>query len=193
MYNPQRFQGSDTQIQEIVNNYPFATLITGKHISHVPLILEPRNNHWHLIGHLARANEHWKHLESESSTAIFHGPHAYVTPNWYSEHDVPTWNYVVAHLEGRGRLLENAVPALKTLSHRTDPDWEFAIPDDLQGEALNKAIVAFEIEVTARHGKIKLSQNRRPQDIDGVLRGLATRRDEGSQGVLAWMRRVIPG
>ena len=36
------------------------------------------------------------------SIAIFHGPHAYVSPSWYAEPAaaVPTWNYAVVHAHG---------------------------------------------------------------------------------------------
>lgn len=193
MYLPARFQATDADIEEIVRAHPFATLITGGEVSHVPLVLEKRGEAWTLVGHLARANAHWKKLDGGETLAIFHGPNAYVTPLWYAEHDVPTWNYVVAHLSGRARLLESeegTVRALRALSARVDPAWSFAIPDDLaEPGALLKAIVGFEIDVTARHGKLKLSQNRSSSDAEGVMRGLGARQDEQSRGVLGWMRR----
>src|SRR5688572_10684369 len=127
MYNPSRFQGSVAQIEEIVAGFPFATVLTadssGLKISHVPLVLEKRGGDWILIGHLARANEHWGALEGAECTAIFHGPHAYITPLWYEQCDVPTWNYVTAHLSGKVRLLESeadTVKSLQALSAKTE-------------------------------------------------------------------------
>ena len=40
-----------------------------------------------------------------ASIAIFHGPHAYVSPSWYAEPAaaVPTWNYAVAHVARHDR------------------------------------------------------------------------------------------
>jgi transcriptional regulator len=192
MYLPSRFQASDAEIEEIVREHPFATLITGGEISHVPLVLEKRGAEWVLVGHLARANAHWRSLEGAGSVAVFHGPNSYVTPLWYAEHDVPTWNYVTAHLTGQARLLSGeaaTVGALRALAAHVDPDWEFAIPEDLAGDALTKAIVAFEIPVASRQGKLKLSQNRSSSDVAGVIAGLGTRQDEQSRGVLAWMQR----
>lgn len=194
MYNPARFTGTEEQIKEIVTQFPFATLITGAEVSHVPLVLENRAGEWFLVGHLARANAHWKALESADSLAIFHGPDSYISPLWYEEHDVPTWNYVVAHLKGRARLLENepdTISALKMLSAKMNDGWQFAIPEDLaQPGALMKSIIGFEIPVSNKSAKLKLSQNRSSSDFQGVLRGLATRKDEKSGAILRWMQRL---
>ncbi|MGZ3659227.1 MAG: FMN-binding negative transcriptional regulator [Bdellovibrionota bacterium] len=201
MYLPKRFESpSDLEIEEVVRAHPFATLITPRgveaKISHVPLVLEKRGSEWVLIGHFARANDHWKFLEGVDATAIFHGPHSYVTPLWYEHCDVPTWNYVVAHLRGRPRLLEreeDTVGALKALSAQMEGEagWKFEIPSDLAApNALMKSIVGFEIPVSARAGKFKLSQNKSSTDIAGTMAGLATRKDDHSRAVLGWMRRL---
>jgi len=195
MYLPSRFAAADEQLEEIVRAHPFATLITGAYVSHVPLVLEKRGEAWFLLGHFARANAHWRALESGPTVAVFHGPHAYVTPRWYGEADVPTWNYVVAQLRGCARLLEreaDTVRALRALGDHVDPTWYFEIPSDLASPGvLMRSIVGFEIPVETREGKLKLSQNRSSSDQLGVLRGLATRKDEGSRGVLSWMRRYF--
>ncbi len=61
-----------------------------------------------LVGHLARANAHWRRIvDGSPALAIVTGPDAYVSPSWYAtkaEHGkvVPTWNYSVVHLRGVG-------------------------------------------------------------------------------------------
>jgi transcriptional regulator len=200
MYVPARYSApEDALIAELVRNHPFATLITPvdgeMKISHVPLLLEERSGAWVLIGHLARANDHWKALGQGITTAIFHGPHAYITPTWYERCDVPTWNYVVAHLSGPVRLLEqerDSVAALELLSARMEgkAGWQFEIPADLSKPGvLMKSIIGFEVEVQARVGKFKLSQNKSSTDFDRVMAGLDGRADPQSRGVLAWMQR----
>src|SRR5688500_7167323 len=73
-----------------------------------------------LVGHLARANAHWRRIVDDSpALAIVMGPDAYVSPSWYAakaEHGkvVPTWNYSVVHLRGRIRIHD-------------DPDWVRAL------------------------------------------------------------------
>jgi transcriptional regulator len=200
MYVPARYAAAEEgMIAELVREHPFATLITPLEgeikVSHVPLLLEERGGAWVLIGHLARANDHWKALEKGITTAIFHGPHAYITPTWYEHCDVPTWNYVVAHLSGPVRLLElekDSVVALELLSTRMEGQtgWKFEIPEDLaKPGVLMKSIIGFEVEVQARVGKFKLSQNKSSTDFDRVIAGLGTRADPQSRGVLAWMQR----
>lgn len=56
-----------------------------------------------LIGHVALANNVWRRADQGARVlAVFQGPHAYVSPNWYPskrEHHrvVPTYNYVTVH------------------------------------------------------------------------------------------------
>lgn len=201
MYIPSPFTSpSDQEIEELVRDYPFATLITPHETeaeaSHVPLLLETRDEGWVLTGHLARANAHWRFLEGGESLAIFHGPQAYVSPLWYECAGVPTWNYVVAHLRGRASLLsgeEDTLHVLRQVSARLEGEkgWRFQVPDDLAKPGLlSKHIVAFEIRVSSKAGKFKLSQNRSSADHEGVMAGLATRKDEQSLGVLRWMQRL---
>ena len=44
---------------------------------------------------------------------IFHGPEAYITPNWYATKAetgkaVPTWNYITVHAKGAIRWIQDA-------------------------------------------------------------------------------------
>jgi transcriptional regulator len=49
-------------------------------ITHAPLQFERSRNV--LVGHMARANPHAKALvDGATVTAIFHGPHVYVSPS----------------------------------------------------------------------------------------------------------------
>src|SRR5262249_48175484 len=113
-YIPRSFALRDPeQIARLVAEHPFATLVTTSEgepqVSHVPLQFDRANGpHGTLLGHMARANPHWQHFASAPSVAIFHGPHAYVSPAWYAEPAtaVPTWNYCVAHLHGTAELMD---------------------------------------------------------------------------------------
>lgn len=202
MYNPTRFQSQNhDEALELMDKYPFATLISINEgtpfISHLPLSPKKVGDKIELIGHCARANSHWKFMKSGPITAIFHGPHAYITPQWYVVNDVPTWNYTVAHVTGHVELIESyegLVEALKVLSdhmeRRWPSGWEFFVPDDLSGERLAKGIVGFRILVEKIDYKKKLSQSQNPADRGGALKGLATRTDDGSRGVLEEMLKL---
>ncbi|HVF35242.1 MAG TPA: FMN-binding negative transcriptional regulator, partial [Candidatus Saccharimonadia bacterium] len=95
-------------LDQLVDEHPFATLVTPAtpepHLSHVPLLREPGRDA--LVGHFARANPHWQHATGTTSIAIFHGPHAYVSPTWYAQpvDAVPTWNVATVHVHGRLEL-----------------------------------------------------------------------------------------
>jgi transcriptional regulator len=126
-------------------------------------------------------------LESGASVlAIFLGPDHYVSPSWYpSKHEhgkaVPTWNYATVHVRGTIRFIDD--PGwLRTLvesltdeheRHNVNP-WKVtdAPADYIAG--MVRAIVGFEIQVSAIEGKFKASQNRSAADRAGVAEALRT-------------------
>lgn len=123
---------------------------------------------------------------------------AYVTPSWYpskTEHGkvVPTWNYVAVHVHGRVRAVgeddwkREQVGALTDLMERQRPEpWAVSdAPEEFVAAQL-RAIVGLEVVVDRLEAKAKLSQNRLPQDRDGVVRGLS---EEGRDVVVRLMER----
>ncbi len=108
LYIPGHFAPRDrSSVARLLHEHPFATLVTPSaaepFVTHLPLIhvadCEP---HGTLHGHFARTNPHVEAAAHGASLALFHGPHAYVTPSWYADPAgaVPTWNYAVAHAHG---------------------------------------------------------------------------------------------
>jgi transcriptional regulator len=183
---------NQAEIFEIIGKYPLATVISstqkGPFISHLPLVMDPHEKGVSLVGHLARANPHWKLLNGSEVTVIFHGPSAYITPKWYVENDVPTWNYAVVHVKGRVELIEEKegiIDCLKKLTAHAETSskdpWEFWIPEDLSN--LSQMIVGFRIVIDKMNAKFKLSQNRSDEDRKGAIAGLEKRGDEVSREV----------
>jgi transcriptional regulator len=138
-----------------------------------------------LRGHIARANSLWRLLPAESAVlAIFIGPDHYVSPSWYPskrEHGkaVPTWNYATVHVTGSIRFIEDAAWLYQLVESLTDEHeqghvdrWRItdAPPDYIAG--MVRAIVGFEIQVSAIEGKFKASQNRSAADRAGVAGAL---------------------
>jgi transcriptional regulator len=206
MYLPFQFKNEDeSRSLEIIAAHPFATLISispseeaGLFVSHLPLVIESSETGLILLGHLAKANPHWKFLQGTKVTAIFHGPNAYITPKWYAENDVPTWNYSVVHVRGRVELIEDReaiVDCLKKLTAHVEAGasepWKFWIPDGLSSEEdLCSVIIGFRIVVDEVKAKFKLSQNRSEEDQRRVVNGLNARSDQMSQDVAKLMERV---
>lgn len=203
LYNPERFKSTDAdEAFQLIDRYPFATLVSVDKngepmVSHLPLTPIQVGNQFELVGHLARANPHCQILNQSKVTAIFHGPHTYITPQWYAENDVPTWNYLTVHTQGHVELIEDVegiVNCLKILTSHVErhwpSGWEFFIPEDLQGQRMQKGIVAFKIKVENFNFKKKLSQRSSDQDRRGVLQGLSKRTDDNSIEVLSEMKKM---
>ena len=188
MYTPESFKVDDLQTMYAdMERWNFATLITPEvtgelQVTHLPLLLKrDAGGLGVLAGHMAKANAHWKAFGAgRESLAVFHGPHAYISPRWYgTDAAVPTWNYVVVHAFGTPRLVqgsEDMTAHLRRLIHHhegTGPQsWR---PERLPHEtfaALVKAIVCFEMPILRIEGKAKLGQNRSPRDIAGLVQGL---------------------
>jgi transcriptional regulator len=182
LYVPSHFRVEDrAELLEFMRENAFATLVSsgasGLHVSHIPLIADAAaDRSVRLLGHIARANPQWSALEkADHVVAIFHGPHAYVSPSWYEHHPaVPTWNYAVVHAEGKPRLMDEA--ALRELLRRLSSTYEEGRPAPWRMEGLEPDYVAkmvgviggFTIEVERLEGKFKLSQNRPGQDAGRV-------------------------
>ena len=203
MYLPHQFEESDPNtIRAVIRAAPFATLVTvdssgEPFINHLPILDDDRNTDTlKLFGHMARANPQWRSLQSGArAVAIFHGPHSYITPTWYTESFVPTWSYAVVHARGAMRVIEEFESLDEILSRSVQrfeasqpQPFAYALPLDLRREKL-RSIVGFEMKVEHVEAKFKISQNRSVADREGAMRGLATRSDEGSAGVLALMTR----
>lgn len=208
MYIPESFRVSDLKtLHADIERWNFATLITPEaegqlQVTHLPLLLKrDGGRQGTLAGHVARANPHWKAFSTCRETmAIFHGPHAYISPRWYlTEVAVPTWNYVAVHAFGTPRILQDAkrierhLRELIDYHEGTEPDsWR---PDRLPPEVLEslmKAVVCFEMPIARIEGKAKLSQNRPAHDVPGVIRGLrGTDRTDNQELAEMMKRRVL--
>jgi len=186
LYTPAHFAtGNRVAIARLMRDHAFATLVTPgapePMVSHLPLQFVPGcEPHGTLIGHFARANPHWEAAAATPSVAIFHGPHAYISPNWYTQPDrmVPTWNYAAVHAHGTLEIIEDLTEArhvLETLVHRFEHDrakpWTFDMPPR-QRDAMVGAIVAFRMRIKRLDAKFKLSQNRTAEDRGRVVAGL---------------------
>jgi len=187
MYTPKHFSApSEAALHELIRAYPFATLImttgSGVEVNHLPLYLDDQGV---LSGHLARASPLWQAVQAEQPVmAVFHGPHAYVTPSWYATKTqtgmvVPTWNYVVAHVRGTLRVIEDAHwlrAHLAALTAQQEAAFEqpWQLEDAPAGfiDKLMQAVVGIEIEITQLTGKWKVSQNQPLTNQLGVLQGL---------------------
>ncbi len=205
MHIPKAFAGGDpAAIHEVIAQNPFATLVTldGQEpfATHLPLLHFPGpDSPGILVGHVARANPQWQHLQTDRDVmAIFHGPHAYVSPSWYeTQPAVPTWNYVAVHAYGRARLITDAAEVRSRLRELTahfeaglPRPWIHDLPEDYW-QRMTQALVAFEISLTRLEGKFKLNQNRSAKDVRGVIRALSASAQPMDRDVATLMEAAL--
>ena len=208
MYDAEAFREVRVDVlHALIKAHPLATLVVtteaGLEANHIPLLIDPAPGPFGTLrGHVARANPVWRTFNADTEAlAVFQGPQGYITPSWYpskAQHGkvVPTWNYAVVHAHGPLKIHEDAewLRALVTRltesqeSPRVKP-WHVSDAPGDYIDTMLKAIVGIEIPVSRLQGKWKMSQNRLPQDRDGVVGALESQADEASQSLLGAMRR----
>ena len=183
IYVPEQFKATDRDaVFRLIRENSFATLISTARdepmVAHVPVLLDDKNDTLH--AHVARANSIWREFAPEREVLfIFHGPHHYVSPSWYTVHpSVPTWNYAVVHVSGLPTVIEDRARIESMLYRLVDEHeskskapWKMDLPADYLQNMIN-GIVAFEVRITRIEGKFKLSQNRSDADRLNVVAAL---------------------
>lgn len=206
LYTPSYAKPEDTAaIHELMERHSFAAVISstesGPVISHLPMLFrKSAGANGTLVSHLARANPHSKLLDGRPVTCVFNGPHGYMSPAWYVDPmNVPTWNYAVAHVTGRARLIEDGEAIEAILSETVQKyeaeigtGWRYELPAEFRGK-LVKAIVGFEIPIDGLEGKFKLSQNRQGPDRTAALNGARKHYGKTNPELVRLMERAIGG
>lgn len=201
MWIPERFVMERDDALELLYGMGAADLITphdgGLAVTYLPWVFdETMGDHGVLRSHLARQNPHADVLATTDaeSLVLVHGPDCYVSPKWYAPgnpRQVPTWDYSVVHVHGH-------------VTVRDDPDWilaqitdqaakfEEGFPEPWTVEdapetyvaGLCRAIIGLELTISSIEAKAKLSQNKSPQDVAGVVTGLRTVGDHHNADII---------
>jgi transcriptional regulator len=204
MYVPAAFRESDPgKLFDLIEHYSFGLLVSQSEdrpfATHLPMLLERSAGPLgRLIGHVARANPHWKTAAGQKVLAIFSGPHAYISPSWYeSDNVVPTWNYVAVHVYGTLRAIEDTGRLLEIVGKYVDyyeapfpRPWKFDPESDFSRK-LAQSIVGFEIEIEQIEGKWKLNQNHPRERREKVARALRAGGDESAAAVAALIEEQL--
>ena len=179
LYLPAHFAAPLAEQQAFMRAYPFVLLVAVEAglplINHVPVLLAADATS--LRFHLARANPLTDALTRvAAASVVFHGPHAYVSPRWYAQPNVPTWNYAAVHASGPVRTLDAASTAQLVADLSRVYEGPAGLGEFEQAPAYRQllgGITGFELTVAACVGKFKLSQNRTPEDRASVIAELA--------------------
>ena len=205
MYNVPHFKASDEkEVTAFMHAHPFITLcgVDAKNYpvaTHVPCLMEERNDKIFLYAHVMRKQAHTKAFEYNPNVlAIFQAAHTYISASWYENKQVAgTWNYQAVHAKGVLRFLDDDSlyklltkltqtfennPHSPSLVHKLDENYV----------ATNmKAIVAFEIEVTDVQHIFKLSQNRDKKSYENIIEHL-NEQDADAKAIAETMKQRQP-
>jgi transcriptional regulator len=203
VYNPKHFANNDRQtIIDTIRELGAAELITfgsgGIEASFLPLQLN--DDATVLRGHFARANQQWKRVDTSiEALACWRGPDTYISPSLYptkQEHGkvVPTWNFITIQVRGTviihddRQWVELLVRSL-TAQHEATSAVPWSIDDAPRDyiDSMLAAIVGVELQITSIEAKWKLSQNKTPLEITGVIGGLQNSTARGAKEIATAM------
>lgn len=199
MYIPSTNTMNDqNEILKFMKRFSFATIITVKEnapiATHLPFLVELRDNNITLTSHFAKANDHWKYIENQNILVIFSEPHAYISPkNYDKELNVPTWNYLSVHAYGKGELIVDYERTIKILENTIDnyessyrTQWN-DFPEDYKLR-MTKGIVTFKITISDLQAKKKLSQNRTESEKLAIINSLSLSNDTNEKIIAEYMK-----
>jgi transcriptional regulator len=202
MYTPKYYQNHDAaEVKDFIRQNSFGILVSqaaGKLWgTHIPMELTAGDSK--LQGHISKGNPQWKNFNDAGEVmAIFTGPHGYISSSWYDHENVPTWNYIAAHVYGTIRIIEGdeLLHALKEIVNKYEKNSERPVSvEKMSPSYIEKAIhgiVGFEITITDIQATYKLSQNRDSKNHEAIISQLEKRND-GSDALLAEaMRKKSP-
>jgi transcriptional regulator len=202
MYIPRRYEEKDREtIHAFIRENSFAILVSVKDGlpvgTHIPLQLEKDEaGRDILMGHISKGNEQKYTLTDGAKVlAIFPGPHAYISPRWYTQMKVPTWNYISVHVYGTVTIVEGE--ELRAALSRLMDTYEHQMPrpvrmEEIPEKELNadlRGIVGFQILIEDIQAAYKLSQNRDEQSFHQVI-GQLEQGDEVERKVAEGMEKV---
>jgi len=201
MYIPRRYEEKDKEkVFAFIRENSFGILISvtdGRPAgTHIPLLLEKNAEGKDiLMGHISRGNQQKSALQNGAKMlAIFTGPHAYISPRWYTQMMVPTWNYIAVHVYGILRIVEGE--ELRAALTRLVDTYEHGMPSPVKVEEIPektfnddmRGIVGFAIEIEEIQAAYKLSQNRDETSYHQIVEEL-DKGDAAAKGVAEEMRK----
>ena len=191
------------QVRRLIRENPWATLVsrasTGLVASHYPILLEEDREELSIVTHVGRPDEKVHELGEHELLVIVQGPHGYISSSWYGDLvEVPTWNFMVAHLSGVPELLEpeENFQVLTRLVERFETrldtprllDSTPAVAEDARRDS--RGTLGLRLVPTRIVAKRKMSQNKPPEIVDRVIGELEGDGPYASEALAREMRLV---
>ena len=201
MYTPRYAQNTDVHaIKEFIKHNGFGIIVSQLNqkliATHIPL--EFTSDESKLVGHISRANPQWRNFDEQIEVlTIFSGPHAYISSSWYDHENVPTWNYIAAHVYGKINIMgdDELYQSLKSLVDKYEATSTHPTTvEKMSLEYVRKSmqgLVGFQISITSIEASYKLSQNRDEKNHGRVIHELEKRNDPASLQVASEMKKRI--
>ena len=199
MYTPKQFEESDQEaLRGLIRAAPLATFITngpeGLVANHIPFVLSGEDfASSELQAHTPRANPLRDLLSSgQNCLAIFHGPEGYISPSYYATKEkhgkvVPTWNYAVVHVHGRGAIVDDSAWVRRQMERLTSlcegsrqTPWAISDAPTEFVERLAESVVGIRLTMERIEGKTKASQNQPVENQQSILQSLDRERPEAA-------------
>lgn len=187
----------DARVFDAIDAIRQATLLVpavdaGLHAAFTPFLLDRERRV--LRGHVARRNPQAGLFDGRTVDVIFHGPHAYISPQLNDNDDVPTWNYVNVHVAGPAMRIEGDASKwhflcdLVRVMEKDNADGYLAAQEPVLRRLLD-GIVAFEVGIEKILGRFKLGRNDPPGLQERTFRALQS---ETPPSLQDWLRTLAP-
>ena len=203
MYIPDIYVNENrSEILRFMEENSFAILVNQSNskinATHIPLFIEKSDeNQLILSGHISKLNPQSENFaENGAVLAIFSGAHSYISSSWYDYEEVPTWNYLAVHVEGKIEILneEQKLLHLENLVNKYEKNSENPIStQSLSKETMSQAngILAFNIIVTNIDAVKKLSQNKSENNKKSIISHLEKSGEEGARIIANEMKNNL--
>jgi transcriptional regulator len=193
----------EEEIRRLIRENPWAVLVSnssaGLVASHYPILLEEDREELSIVTHVGRPDDKVHELGEHELLVIVQGPHGYISSSWYGDHiEVPTWNFIVAHLSGVPEVLE-AEENFEVLTRLVD-HFEHRVADPRPLDATpeiaadarrdSRGTVGLRLVPTRIVAKRKMSQNKSPEIVETVLGELEGDGPYASESLAREMRLV---
>ncbi|MCX4904314.1 FMN-binding negative transcriptional regulator [Streptomyces sp. NBC_00878] len=212
MFVPRQYREPDgSWMTDLIHDNPLALAVTnggddGPFATHLPIIPDPHTvidwsdspNGAILLGHLNRANPHWRALRTgEAILLVFTGPHGYVSPAVYEMTPAsPTWNFTSVHVHGvieKVDSIEETLDVVRATALAFETRFGFGW-DQSESVDYFRSIVsgvgAFRVTVTSAEGMFKLSQEQPPEIRERVKKSFSQRACSRHQATAEFMERL---
>jgi len=186
----------ETRVFDAIDAIRHATLLVpstnGLQVAFTPFLLDRERRV--LRGHVAKRNPQSELFDGRNVDAIFHGPHAYISPKLNDNDDVPTWNYVNVHVTGpviridgddrKWQFLQDIVQVMEK-----DNTAAYFASQESRLRKMLSGITVMEIGIGKLQGRFKLGRN---DPLELQKKTFAALRSETPASLDDWLQALAP-